>query len=159
MYLLHVYIGVTSCRIHEFVLRHFIFFVCYPTLTDMSGFAHTHQYPLLSEYVEPFFAEVRAVFKDKSKTYSDTFFERLFPRFPEDDRVLQLGRQLEASLGAEEDVLKRQLKYVSASCSHRVNTKNQATSPNMMCGCLLIVNREELDGIVRARRCRDFVGL
>jgi aminopeptidase N len=102
----------------------------YELLAEMSGFGHgfPHQAELMAPYIEPFFAEVREVYRDRSKGYHDAFFDHLFPFNPESDQVQALSAKLLASLDDSLDaMLKRSLK-------------------------------EQIDALDRARACRKVVG-
>lgn len=75
----------------------------YELKAEMAGFGigFAHQHALLASYEALFFAEIRDVYRTKSKGYFDSFFQNLFPFDPESDSVLAAVNALIASLDGD----------------------------------------------------------
>lgn len=71
---------------------------------------HWHQRELLKEYADKFFAEIRGIYKERTKEYSNSFFSLMFPWAPEDESLHNRVEELLRSLTPDEKALTRHLK-------------------------------------------------
>jgi len=81
----------------------------YLTRAALSGFQWHHQRDLLLPYREPFFDEVRQVYRDRDLGYARSYLGALFPSAWAEPAVLERARQLLLDLGPDEVQLRRHL--------------------------------------------------
>ncbi|MCY7418439.1 MAG: M1 family metallopeptidase, partial [Chloroflexi bacterium] len=81
----------------------------YLTRAALSGFQWHHQRDLLLPFREPFFDEVRQVYRDRDLGYARSYLGALFPSAWAEPPVLERARQLLLDLGPDEVQLRRHL--------------------------------------------------
>jgi aminopeptidase N len=81
----------------------------YLTRAALSGFQWHDQRDLLVPFREPFFREVRQVYRDRDLGYARSYLGALFPSAWAEPEVLERARQLLLDLGPDEVQLRRHL--------------------------------------------------
>jgi len=77
---------------------------------DMAGFRWEHQHEIIKDYNLKFFENIKKIFKEREKEFSNSFFSNLFPFLPEDPLILSEVEKLLMELKSDEVVLQRNLK-------------------------------------------------
>ncbi len=78
--------------------------------SSMQGFFWTHQLPLVGEYIERFFDDIRGVVAARDKDYATTYFRSLYPSFQPGDEVIERSQALIAQLDDDDILLRRYLR-------------------------------------------------
>jgi aminopeptidase N len=81
----------------------------YLTRAALSGFQWHHQRELLLPFREPFFDEVRQVYRDRDLGFARSYLGALFPAAWAEAEVVERARQLLLDLGPDEVQLRRHL--------------------------------------------------
>ena len=98
----------------------------YLTRAAMSGFQWHHQRELLLPYREPFFEQVRRIYRDRDLGFARSYLGASFPSAWAEPDVLDRGRALLRDLGSDETQLRRHLLEVCDDLDRSIRVRAYA---------------------------------
>ncbi len=93
------------------------------TAAAMGGFNWWKQRDILAPYVDRFFAEVTAVFRERDKEFAADYFRSLFPAYRVEADTLDRGERLLATAGQELPTLARMIREANDDMSRAIRCR------------------------------------